>query len=293
MPAPLHPAPASRSVSIAGAASLFAALSILGVACKAPTTPAGQGPTAAPEESPSTDAPIGPILQQSGDISLHALQGSPTYQDASLTLVAPTTATVSGDAAFAFKVENFQLQAQSSPIIDDALASSDKGQHIHLVLNDQPYMAHYEDAFEVPLEPGRYRAVAFLSRSHHESVKSPGAFAVTQFVVGDDASDAFDLAAPQIVYSRPKGTYAGADADAVLLDFYALNAPLAEDAYGVVVSVAGEQFTLRSWEPVLMTGLPEGQVEVRLQLVDRDGEPVPGPFNDVTRTITVERKPNP
>ena len=41
-----------------------------------------------------------------------------------------------------------------------------------------------------------------------------------------------------------------------------------------------------------MTGLPDGEVEIRLQLVDRDGELVPGPLNDVTGVITVERTPN-
>ena len=56
--------------------------------------------------------------------------------------------------------------------------------------------------------------------------------------------------------------------------------------------VAGEQLTLSSWQPVLMTGLPDGEVEIRLQLVDRDGELVPGPLNDVTGVITVERTPN-
>lgn len=231
---------------------------------------------------------LGEKVGETGGISLYELSGSPANLKAGLRLAEPKKDHYENVVPFELEVEGFELGVPTDSEPGLVLASSPKGQHIHLVLNEEPYLARYEPRFEERLEPGRYRAVAFLSRSYHESVKAPAAVAVTSFVVGDPSGEAPDVGGPSLVYSRPKGTYRGKDARAVLLDFYLLNTKLSPEGNRVVVTVAGHDFTLTEWTSYVLRGLPDGEIDVRLRLVDETGRTIPGPYNDVTRTITVE-----
>jgi hypothetical protein len=112
------------------------------------------------------------------------------------------------------------------------LANSGKGQHIHFILDNDPYSAHYEPSFTKDLEPGNHLLVAFLSRSYHESVKNDNSFVAKKLTVGDAQDDELanlDLTKPHLIYSRPKGTYSGEGTDKVMLDFFLLNTDLSAD----------------------------------------------------------------
>lgn len=52
-------------------------------------------------------------------------------------------------------------------------------------------------------------------------------------------------------------------------------------------AIDGRGGDITAWAPHWIENLPSGEHTVRLTLVDAQGEPVPGPFNDTTRTITV------
>lgn len=152
-------------------------------------------------------------------------------------------------------------------------------------------MAHYGSTFEIDLEPGYYVALAFLSRSYHESVKADDAFAIIDFVV-DKASKKNvipDLSKPHMFYSRPKGTYKGADAEEVLLDFFLANVDLSPEGYKVIATINGKEETITKWAPYVMQGLDNGKNTINLKLVDGSGNMVASPFNNVTRTITLEK----
>ncbi len=129
--------------------------------------------------------------------------------------------------------------------------------------------------------------LAFLSRSYHESVKEPSAFVVRQFTVGDGRAEPVDLDAPHLFYSRPKGTYVGDDARRLMLDFFLVNTTLSEDGNRVRATVNGTEFVFTDWTPYVIEGLPMGEVEITLELLDASGEAVPGRFNSVTRTVTL------
>ncbi len=130
--------------------------------------------------------------------------------------------------------------------------------------------------------------LAFLSRSYHESLKNPGAAVARHFTVGDAEAKEVDLNAPHLFYSRPKGTYAGADTERLMIDFYLLNTGLAPDGNRVRATINGTELVFSEWYPYVVEGLPLGEVEITLELIDGDGNPVPGPFNSVTRTVTLE-----
>jgi len=167
------------------------------------------------------------------------------------------------------------------------------GQHIHFVLDNQPYSAHY-DADGTPvfedLEPGTHTIRAFPSRHYHLSLKKNRPFDVVVFHVEEKSEEfGFDPDEPFLTYSRPKGTYSKEAAQNVMLDFYLSNAELG-DEYRVVYSVDGEKRgELSTWKPTLLS-LEPGEHDVNVKLVDSDGQLVEnGGYNDTTRTITVKK----
>lgn len=146
--------------------------------------------------------------------------------------------------------------------------ATQKGNHIHVILDNEPYEAYYEvdQPFELRnVVAGKHTLRVFPSRPWHESYKNEGAFRMVTFTVkaGGDASkptttstgqtvannnsaggaqtvrEGKDMAAstagdvdptkPLLTYSRPKGEYKGAEADPIMIDFWLSNAKLKGD----------------------------------------------------------------
>lgn len=226
------------------------------------------------------------------EISIEKFKDSPAYTSSSLTLKKPTNNTIAkaGEVDFSFDVKNYQLgEVTERNGMAKNLANSDKGQHIHFILDNQPYSAHYEADFKREMPEGTHYLVAFLSRSYHESVKNDRSFIAKKMVVGK-ASDEMnvDLEKPTMIYSRPKGEYSGADTDNLLLDFFLLNTTLSETGNKVRATINGQEFMITDWVPYVIKGLPKGEVTIHLELLDADGNLIPGGFNDVTRSVTLK-----
>lgn len=207
-------------------------------------------------------------------------------------------------------------------------AATGMGNHIHVILDNQPYEAHYNlaQAFELRnVSDGEHTLRVFPSRPWHESYKNSGAFQMIRFTVrngGGDASKptttnanqtmsagasatpegkdmpsstagAVDKSKPLLTYSRPKGEYKGADAQAIMIDFWLANAKLAGDGgeYHVRYSVnGGAAKMIDKWQPIWLSGWAEGKNSVKLELVDKSGNLVDnGGYNSTTREITVAK----
>jgi len=219
---------------------------------------------------------------------------SPEFEDSMLEMLSPMENEIIEDGKgvkFSYNVKNYELATQTIDADIKNCANSPKGQHIHLILNNQPYSAHYEAEFTKDLEEGHYVALSFLSRSYHESVKSYGAANIRQFTVGEKPTgqEIADLSDPHMFYSRPKGTYTGNDAKKVLLDFYLLNTELSEKGNKVRATINGEEFMIDKWQPFFIEGAEMGEMSIKLELLDADGELIPSPFNPVERTVTLEK----
>jgi hypothetical protein len=231
--------------------------------------------------------------KDSNKIKLEKLTDSPAYANAVLRLNEPSDTIPSGEekVTFDFEVMNYNLGVQTESPNAKLLANSDKGQHIHFILNNEPYSAHYETNFEKEIPEGVHHFVAFLSRSYHESVKNENSVVVKKLIVGDDAKDTndLDIDAPTLIYSRPKGTYSGTGTERVMLDFFVLNTTLSENGNKVRATINGEEFVITEWAPQIITGLPMGATNIQLELVDAQGNLIDGPFNKVTRSITLEK----
>lgn len=203
------------------------------------------------------------------------------------------------------------------------------GNHIHVILDNQPYEAYYnlDGEFELRnVSDGEHTLRFFPSRPWHESYKNAGAFQMVKFTVKNGGADAtkpattnanqamsnvdvsrltegkrmeastagaIDTTKPLLTYSRPKGEYKDADAENIMIDFWLLNGKLQGDGgeYRVKYSVdGGEAKFLDKWQPIWLTGWVNGKHSVKLELVDKSGNLVDnGGYNSTTRDITVTR----
>lgn len=230
-------------------------------------------------------------LQEKNGLRLYEMKGSTEFPEAAIKLVS-TPPDAPGKATFQFEVSNFKLGMQTPDAQQKLCANSSKGQHIHFIMDNQPYFASYESTVEWDVKKGHHVLLAFLSRSYHESIKKPKAFVLKEFSVGKEATDNFDETAPHLFYSRPKGEYIGeSEVQRLMIDFYLVNCTLSEKGYKVKATVNGTEFILTKWVPYYIEGLPLGDVKVKLELLDKRGKPVSSPFNGTERTISLKTEP--
>lgn len=252
--------------------------------------PETENPEAAVAEDGPT--PVGDIMSKDG-LRVFAFNDSPTYPESQLRLNVPPAGGVvePGPVQFDYDLSNYELTRMTPHGNAEHLANSHKGQHIHLIVDNEPYTAHYETEFTQDLAEGDHVLLSFLSRSYHESLKHQGAYDLRTITVGTpDESERmeFDTNAPHLFYSRPKGEYVGDETKQVMLDFYLVNTDLSPTGNKVRATVNGTEFLLDRWMPHILEGLPMGENTIQLELVDNEGNLIPGPYNSVTRTITLK-----
>jgi hypothetical protein len=273
----------------------LAALALLGSCSTSQQAETTTSPADRPEAigAPRATSTVSGQAQSKGGITLTPYNDSPKFPSAQMRVNAPIQGSTvpSGEVAFSYDLTNFQLTKMTASEHAMQMANSMKGQHIHNIVDNQPYTAHYDTKFTKPIADGQHVVLSFLSRSYHESIKQLGAYDLRTITVGTPAASTpplnFDLKAPHLFYSRPKDKYEGKDAQKIMLDFYLVNTTLAPDGNKVRATINGTEFMLDQWLPYMMEGLPAGQATIKLELVDNGGTLIPGPFNSVTRTITV------
>ena len=190
-----------------------------------------------------------------------------------------------------------QLRVKDLPIFKDP--QWQLGPHLHLILDNQPYIAVYDLNQSVvlsDLSPGTHTLRVFASRPWHESFKNEGAYAQTTFhVLTKTEENNPDSKLPLLTYSRPNGGYG---AEPIMLDFYLTNAPLHSIAetnpddtmsnWRIRSTVNGESFILDRWQPIYLKGFKPGKTWVKLEFLDNEGQPVKNAFNTTIRLINYQ-----
>lgn len=227
--------------------------------------------------------------QEKKDIKFVKAPNSPAPAGVKFAITEPTEgAVVQGpDVTVKFTIENWKL------FMDE---TTKLGQHIHFILDNDPYTAHYStDPFVFKnVAPGPHVIRAFPSRPWHECIKQDTAFGMVQFFVKEKTgANLIDPAKEMIVYSRPKGDYsvskpiAGQPVPGIMIDFFGPNVTLGQDGFAARVTVDNtRKFKIESWEPYYVQGLIQGPHTFKLELL-RDGRPVEGNFNTTERTINL------
>ena len=198
-----------------------------------------------------------------------------------------------GKMTVAYDSSTYQLGEQTPDAGSTMCANSKDGQHVHLIIDNEPYIAKYTSSFEQEIADGEHYILTFLSRSYHESIKTNDAHRAIKTTVTDGKFGTMTpITQPMLFYSRPKGEYVGKDAESILLDFYPINAPLGQN-YKVRVDIGEFNTTLDTWQPYIIRGLPMGENTVTLTLVDADGAEIETEHNPVSRTFTLVADPMP
>jgi len=230
-------------------------------------------------------------------VALTPVTGSPEFPGAELAIqsvkAAPNATKDSATVSFEFAVKNYKLTEQTPDAANKQCNNSDKGQHIHFIMDNGPYAALYAPKQQITLANNtEHYLMCFLSRSYHESIKSKGAAVVYHFKIDEKGNlkKLDDPKEPMLFYSRPKGDYVGKDTANLLLDFYVWNATLGSD-YKVKAEIANEsngqkkEELISTWQPMFIQNLGTGKAHVTLTLVDKDGKTVNSPMAQVTRNF--------
>lgn len=194
---------------------------------------------------------------------------------------------------FSIGGKSYKLGVQTPDAPQKMCANSAEGQHIHVIVDSNPYDAKYTSSFDYQIPDGEHYVLAFLSRSYHESIKTDKAYRAVKVNVSNNSFTSEEpVTGPMLFYSRPKGTYVGKEqTDKVMLDFFLVNANLGTD-YKVKAEINAEQtLILDQWKPYYIEGLPMGDNKIKLTLIDKDGNPVNVPNNPVERVFTLSADP--
>lgn len=231
-------------------------------------------------------------------ISMTPTSASPEFKDAQLGIGSVKADKLGNDSAkvvFNFTVKNYELKKQTDDAGGKLCNNSAKGQHIHFILDNKPYVALYEPTDTVKLaNNSEHYLMAFLSRSYHESLKNPGAALVYHFKIDEKGGlkKLDDPKTPMVFYSRPKGDYIGKDTANVLLDFYVWNTTLTANGNKVKADIhsAGGKDTsvmISDWKANMLHGLGMGKSTVKLSLVDKDGKAIDGENTSASREFNL------
>ena len=254
-----------------------------------------QGQASDTNEETMTDSTT--TVETTTPINLTRIDSSQEFPNAQLSM-GNVTATAAGDSvklSFNFNVKNYELKMQTGDSNSKISNNSDKGQHIHFILDNRPYVALYEPKHETTVAKNtEHYLMAFLSRSYHMSLKNEGAALVYHFKVDEKGKlqKLEEPKTPMVFYSRPKGDYLGKDTENVLFDFYVWNATLGND-YKVKADIsAGGKDTsmmITEWQPYFLKNMPMGKSTIKLTMVDKDGNKVDGPETEVSREINLSK----
>jgi hypothetical protein len=260
-----------------------------------------QVPTAAPVAEPPP--PVEPALAPVEVTAMQPPSAPEKMPTVKVTAPKPNqviAADAAGDFEVKLEVKDWIVAHEMKP------GEPHKGPHVHVIVDNEPYYAVFQPSAAVKLSAivpgttlaeGEHVLTVFPSRETHISVKPEAGkspLVRIPFWIGKKGKATWNPQAPALIYSRPKGEYAGQMAQSVALDFYLVNAELGQGKYSVFATVTppvGEprSLTIEQWVPFAITNLPNGASKVKLELRDKAGQPVPGPWNATERTITITR----
>lgn len=146
--------------------------------------------------------------------------------------------------------------------------------NISYLANNYYHTQFSSDIFEMEFLYGNNVFLAFLTDKNNIAIKSNKGSVLKNAVVGD-MENMFDMNQPHLFYYLPK-----AETVNPILDFYLVNTSLSENGNKVKVTINQTEFIINKWAAYQIAGLPSPQNTIRIQLIDKEGNLIDGPFND-------------
>lgn len=245
---------------------ILVAISIVLTACATPTNTNTSTVSNSSANATPTSQALSVVDTPQRIKDLIGARGEQDQAAPSLRIVEPASNATVNSSTVKVKLEISGDLKGYTPHMDEATKT---GNHIHVILDNQPYEAYYnlDREFELRnVSDGEHTLRVFPSRPWHESYKNNGAFQMVKFTVRNGGGDAnkpattnsgqqmsnansnanaaptpegkemqnstagaVDPTKPLLTYSRPKGEYKGTDADPIMIDFWLANAQLKDD----------------------------------------------------------------
>ena len=253
-------------------------------------------------------ADINELAANADEVQIVSVDKTPEPEEVELKVVYPSNDDLKESLPIRFeaRVDGFPVATDS--LFDRAkeLRVNKDGQSIHVIVDERDYFEAYEPLFDAldnhdlyydqkidftppfKITPGKHIVRLFPARSFGESLKGPGCFdTVVFYYKTKEETIKMDLNGPYLTYNEPVGTYA--INKPILLDFYIQNCVMSKDGYKVRITIDKKiQRILSSWTPYYIYGLKKGKHQIKLELLDPKNKVVPGIFNTVEKTITVD-----
>lgn len=115
--------------------------------------------------------------------------------------------------------------------------------------------------------------LAFLTHPNGISVKTNNALVLKNVLIDDE--NLFKMNQPHLFYYLPK-----AQTNLPILDFCLVNTTIKQGENNLKVTINGVEFFINKWAAYQIEGLTTINNVIRIQLVDKNGRLIEGPFND-------------
>lgn len=165
------------------------------------------------------------------------------------------------------------------------LPKTRKGNHLHICIDNEQHHISNNNIFDFPLSDGKYKLIAFISRSFYESIKSPAAIMAKEIGIRNgELYLSKNLSTVDIVYNAPTGNYL--KGSQILLDFVLVGTNLEKGGNQVKVTINNQKsFYITKWQAYFINGLDVGTYEIKLELLDAEGKQIAAP---TSRNFSIE-----
>lgn len=205
-------------------------------------------------------------------IEKYQLKDVTTYNPTTLPGIKPWTY---NNQEFKFTLNNYELGIATPDQATVNLPFSTMGQHMHLIVDDLPYVAMGTNPFKFPLTDGDHTIVIGAGRSYHEIYKNSSAIITSKIKVIDGnevEGSRTPITTPEIYTSRPKGAYSANDAKRLLIDYIlteTAKANIDSKKYNIRITVNQTPYINNTWKPNVLEGLSRvGTHKLTLDLYD-------------------------
>ncbi|GGZ21945.1 hypothetical protein GCM10007049_13390 [Echinicola pacifica] len=210
-------------------------------------------------------------------VNFHLPSPSAPHPDAMLELHRPLEDEqfAEGSIPFEFNIKNYPFE------------HGRKGFQLMVIVNGNDPTGYNMPIFEHELEAGHYKMVAFLVDEEGYALKEYGNYLDREFVVGEvTAPSEEETAFLAINFPRQDQQYT--QEEPVVVDFLVTDAELDPKGSKVRLSVNGHTYNAHNHQRVHIDGLPAGEHQLVAQLVDQEGEALPGKYSQCQKSIMIQ-----
>ena len=115
--------------------------------------------------------------------------------------------------------------------------------------------------------------LAFLTHPNGIAVKTNNALVLKNVLIDDE--DLFNMRQPHLFYYLPK-----ANTEQPILDFCLANTSISANGNKVKITINYSEFIIEKWAAYQIEDLQKPTNTIRIQLIDKAGKLIDGPFND-------------